>query len=58
MKELKEILDYAESNNMMNQEFQTVLNSYNNYIADYYESLVADDINAEKASEEFYANAV
>lgn len=58
MKELKEILDYAESNNMMDQEFQTVLNSYNDYIADYYESLVADDEIERQAEEDFYANAV
>ena len=58
MYELKEILAYAESNNMMNKDFQTVLNSYKKYLADYFESLVADDTIEQQKSEEYYANAI
>lgn len=58
MYELKEILAYAESNNMMDKDFQTVLNSYKKYLADYFESLVADDTIEQQKSEEYYANAI
>lgn len=58
MYELKEILAYAESNNMMNKDFQTVLGSYKKYLADYFESLVADDTIEQQKSEEYYANAI
>lgn len=58
MYELKEILAYAESNNMMNKDFQTVLSSYKKYLADYFESLVADDTIEQQKSEEYYANAI
>lgn len=58
MYELKEILTYAESNNMMNKDFQTVLSSYKKYLADYFESLVADDTIEQQKSEEYYANAI
>jgi len=58
MYELKEILAYAESNNMMNKDFQTVLNSYKKYLADYFESLVADDTIEQQKSEEYYANVI
>lgn len=57
MYELKEILAYAESHNMMNEDFQTVLSSYKNYLADYFESLSADDAIEQQKSEEYYANA-
>ena len=58
MYELKEILAYAESNNMMGLDFQTVLSSYKKYLADYFESLVADDTIEQQKSEEYYANAI
>lgn len=58
MYELKEILAYAESNNMMDKDFQTVLNSYKKYLADYFESLVADDTIEQQKSEEYYANVI
>lgn len=58
MYELKEILAYAESNNMMDKDFQTVLSSYKKYLADYFESLVADDTIEQQKSEEYYANAI
>lgn len=58
MYELKEILAYAESNNMMDKDFQTVLDSYKKYLADYFESLVADDTIEQQKSEEYYANAI
>ena len=58
MYELKEILAYAESNNIMDKDFQTVLDSYKKYLADYFESLVADDTIEQQKSEEYYANAI
>lgn len=58
MYELKEILAYAESNNMMDKDFQTVLDSYKKYLADYFKSLVADDTIEQQKSEEYYANAI
>lgn len=58
MYELKEILAYAESNNMMDKDFQTVLSSYKKYLTDYFESLVADDTIEQQKSEEYYANAI
>lgn len=58
MYELKEILAYAESNNMMDKDFQTVLSSYKKYLADYFESLVADDTIEQQKSKEYYANAI
>jgi hypothetical protein len=58
MYELKEILAYAESNNMMDKDFQTVLDSYKKYLADYFESLVADDTIEQQKSEEYYANVI
>ena len=58
MYELKEILAYAESNNMMDKDFQIVLSSYKKYLADYFESLVADDTIEQQKSEEYYANDI
>lgn len=58
MHDLQEILAYAESNNMMDKDFQTVLSSYKKYLADYFESLVADDTIEQQKSEEYYANAI
>ena len=43
MHDLQEILQYAEANNMMNLDFQTVYKSYQDYLKDYYESLIADE---------------
>lgn len=58
MYELKEILAYAESNNMMHKDFQTVLSSYKKYLADYFESLIADEEIDRQKEEDFYMNAV
>lgn len=58
MNDLNELLIYARTHNMMALDFPTVLKSYKDYLKDYYESLVADDINAQEAEEEYYANAI
>ena len=58
MYELKEILAYAESNNMMSLDFQTVYKSYQDCLKDYYESLIADEAIEQQKSEEYYANAI
>lgn len=58
MHDLQEILQYAEANNMMNLDFQTVYKSYQDYLKDYYESLIADDTIEQQKSEEYYANAI
>lgn len=43
MHDLQDILQYAEACNMMDCDFQTVLQSYDNFLQDYYESIVADN---------------
>ncbi len=58
MNDLNELLIYARTNNMMALDFPTVLKSYKDYLKDYYESLVADDVIAQEAEEEYYANAI
>ena len=58
MHDLQEILQYAEANNMMNLDFQTVYKSYQDYLKDYYESLIADEAIEQQKSEEYYANAI
>lgn len=58
MNDLNELLLYARAHNMMNQDFPTVLQSYKNYLKDYYKSLVADDEIERQAEEDFYANAI
>lgn len=58
MNELNELLLYAKAHNMMNQDFPTVLQSYKNYLKDYYESLVADDEIERQAEENYYADAI
>lgn len=58
MNELNELLLYAKTHNMMNQDFPTVLQSYKNYLKDYYESLVADDEIERQAEENYYADAI
>ena len=55
---LQEILQYAEANNMMGLDFQTVYKSYQDYLKDYYESLIADEEIDRQKSEEYYANAI
>lgn len=58
MHDLQEILQYAEANNMMNLDFQTVYKSYQDYLEDYYESLIADEEIDRQKEEDYYANAV
>ena len=58
MHDLQEILQYAEANNMMNLDFQTVYKSYQDYLKDYYESLIADEEIDRQKEEDYYANAV
>lgn len=58
MNDLNELLLYAKAHNMMTLDFPTVLKSYKDYLKDYYESLVADDVIAQEAEEEYYANAI
>ena len=58
MRDLQEILQYAEANNMMNLDFQTVYKSYQDYLKDYYESLIADEEIDRQKEEDYYANAV
>lgn len=58
MHDLQEILAYAESNNMMDKDFQTVLSSYKKYLADYFESLIADEEIDRQKEEDYYSNAV
>ena len=58
MHDLQEILQYAEANNMMSLDFQTVYKSYQDYLKDYYESLIADEAIEQQKSEEYYANAI
>ena len=58
MHDLQEILQYAEANNMMGLDFQIVYKSYQDYLKDYYESLIADEAIEQQKSEEYYANAI
>lgn len=58
MHDLQEILQYAEANNMMDKDFQTVYQSYQDYIKDYYESLIADEEIDRQKEEDYYADAV
>ena len=58
MHDLQEILQYAEANNMMGLDFQTVYKSYQDYLKDYYESLIADEIIDQQKEEDYYANAI
>lgn len=58
MHDLQEILQYAEANNMMGLDFQTVYKSYQDYLEDYYESLIADEEVDRQKEEDYYANAV
>lgn len=58
MHDLQEILQYAEANNMMNLDFQTVYKSYQDYLKDYYESLIADEEIDKQKEEDYYADAV
>ena len=58
MHELQEILQYAEANNMMGLDFQTVYKSYQDYLKDYYESLIADEEIDRQKEEDYYADAV
>ena len=58
MHDLQEILQYAEANNMMSLDFQTVYKSYQDYLKDYYESLISDEAIEQQKSEEYYANAI
>lgn len=58
MHDLQEILQYAEANNMMNLDFQTVYKSYQDYLEDYYKSLIADEEIDRQKEEDYYANAV
>ena len=58
MHDLREILQYAEANNMMNLDFQTVYKSYQDYLKDYYESLIADEEIDRQKEEDYYADAV
>lgn len=58
MYDLQEILQYAEANNMMNLDFQTVYKSYQDYLKDYYESLIADEEIDRQKEEDYYSNAV
>lgn len=58
MHNLQEILQYAEANNMMGLDFQTVYKSYQDYLKDYYESLIADEETDRQKEEDYYADAV
>lgn len=58
MHDLQEILQYAEANNMMGLDFQTVYKSYQDYLKDYYESLIADEEIDRQKEEDYYADAV
>lgn len=58
MHDLQEILQYAEANNMMGLDFQTVYKSYQDYLKDYYESLIADEETDRQKEEDYYADAV
>lgn len=58
MHDLQEILQYAEANNMMNLDFQTVYKSYQDYLKDYYESLIANEEIDRQKEEDYYADAV
>lgn len=58
MHDLQEILQYAETNNMMDLDFQTVYKSYQDYLKDYYESLIADEEIDRQKAEDYYADAV
>lgn len=58
MHDLQEILQYAEANNMMSLDFQTVYKSYQDYLKDYYESLIADEEIDRQKEEDYYADAV
>lgn len=58
MHDLQEILQYAEANNMMGLDFQTVYKSYQDYLKDYYESLIADEEIDRQKEEGYYADAV
>lgn len=58
MHDLQEILQYAEANNMMDLDFQTVYKSYQDYLKDYYESLIADEEIDRQKAEDYYADAV
>ena len=58
MYDVQEILQYAETNNMMGLDFQTVYKSYQDYLKDYYESLIADEEIDRQKEEDYYADAV
>ena len=58
MHDLQEILQYAEANNMMGLDFQTVYKSYQDYLKDYYESLIADEEIDRQKEEDYYADAI
>ena len=58
MHDLQEILQYAEANNMMGLDFQTVYKSYQDYLKDYYESLIADEEIDRQKEEDYYTDAV
>ena len=58
MHDLQEILQYAEANNMMGLDFQTVYKSYQDYLKDYYESLIADEEIDRQKEEDYYTNAI
>lgn len=58
MHDLQELLQYAEANNMMGLDFQTVYKSYQDYLKDYYESLIADEEIDRQKEEDYYADAV
>lgn len=58
MHDLQEILQYAEANNMMELDFQTVYKSYQDYLKDYYESMIADEAIDQQKEEDYYANAI
>lgn len=58
MHDLQEILQYAEANNMMGLDFQTVYKSYQDYLKDYYESLIADEEIDRQKEEDYYNEAV
>lgn len=51
MQDLKELLQYAEFNNLMGKPFQEVYQMWQDDIKDAYESMMADDY---LASQEFY----
>ena len=58
MHDLQEILQYAEVNNMMNLDFQTVYKNYQDYLKDYYESLIADEEIDRQKEEDYYADVI